>query len=228
MAHDGGFYNGRHDNDYRAGRGDQSLKSERLPAALLLRRRAFQPRHAGISRNQGARQQSHAGLGLSLCRETAGRVRAREEDIEAESRRDPGHQLCKTAGNFDLRPDQRGAAKRKSTSRNLCGGHVVNALAALLTIAVIGIAADWFRMAGIVLCTEQYLAGLLASAIPLLFLNVPSSGRRGGRTGPVPWYHGSGGLLRSVDLRSDQFSPVVVPHVLSLFEKLYSQENCNR
>lgn len=65
---------------------------------------------------------------------------------------------------------------------------VVNALAALPTIAVIGIAANWFRMAGIVLCTEQYLAGLLAIAIPLLFLNVPASGRRGGRTGPVPWY----------------------------------------
>lgn len=65
---------------------------------------------------------------------------------------------------------------------------VVNILAALLTAAVVGVSADWFRMAGIVLYTEQYLAGLLAIAMPLLFLNVPASGGRGGRTGPVPWY----------------------------------------
>ena len=65
---------------------------------------------------------------------------------------------------------------------------VVNILATLLTVAVVGVSADWFRMAGIVLYTEQYLAGLLAVAMPLLFLNVPAGGGRGGRTGPVPWY----------------------------------------
>jgi TRAP transporter 4TM/12TM fusion protein len=65
---------------------------------------------------------------------------------------------------------------------------VVNALAVLLTSAVIGVAADWFRLAGFVLYTEQYIAGLLAIAMPLLFLHVPARGGRGGRSGPVPWY----------------------------------------
>src|SRR5665647_1230263 len=64
----------------------------------------------------------------------------------------------------------------------------VNGLAAMLTAAVIAVSADLFRMFGISLYTEQYLAGLLALAIPLVFLHVPASGDRAGRTGPVPWY----------------------------------------
>ncbi|HEX5102910.1 MAG TPA: TRAP transporter fused permease subunit, partial [Pirellulaceae bacterium] len=61
-------------------------------------------------------------------------------------------------------------------------------LAVLLTSAVIGLSADLFRAVGVVFYTEQYLAGLLAIAMPLLFLHVPASGGRGGRVGPVPWY----------------------------------------
>ena len=64
----------------------------------------------------------------------------------------------------------------------------VNGLAALLTAAVLAIAADLFRMVGINLYNEQYLAGLLALALPLVFLHVPASGTRGGRQGPIPWY----------------------------------------
>jgi TRAP transporter 4TM/12TM fusion protein len=65
----------------------------------------------------------------------------------------------------------------------------VNVLAATLTAAVLALAADLFRIVlGINLYTEQYLAGLLALAVPLVFLHVPASGKRGGRQGPVPWY----------------------------------------
>jgi TRAP transporter 4TM/12TM fusion protein len=64
----------------------------------------------------------------------------------------------------------------------------VNGLAVTLTCAVIALAADLFRAAGAMLYTEQYLAGLLALAMPLLFLHVPAEGGRARRTGPVPWY----------------------------------------
>jgi TRAP transporter 4TM/12TM fusion protein len=64
----------------------------------------------------------------------------------------------------------------------------VNGLAATLTAAVLAVAADLFRLAGINLYTEQYLAGLLALALPQVFLHVPAFGKRGARPGPVPWY----------------------------------------
>jgi len=65
---------------------------------------------------------------------------------------------------------------------------LVNGLAVALTCAVIGVTADLFRKVGISLYTEQYLAGLMALALPLLFLYVPASGARGGRTEAAPWY----------------------------------------
>jgi TRAP transporter 4TM/12TM fusion protein len=63
----------------------------------------------------------------------------------------------------------------------------VNALAVLLSCSVLAVAGDFFRAAGLSLYTEQYLAGLLALAMPLLFLAMPAYGARK-RTGPVPWY----------------------------------------
>ena len=65
---------------------------------------------------------------------------------------------------------------------------LVNVVAVVLACAVIAVTADLFRMAGLSLYTEQYLAGLMALAMPLLYLHVPAHGRRGRRTGPVPWY----------------------------------------
>ena len=65
---------------------------------------------------------------------------------------------------------------------------LVNVLAVALTCCVIALSADLFRLGGLSLYTEQYLAGLLAIAMPLLFLYVPARGGRGGRGGPVPWY----------------------------------------
>ncbi|OGA06832.1 MAG: hypothetical protein A3H33_15700 [Betaproteobacteria bacterium RIFCSPLOWO2_02_FULL_65_20] len=64
---------------------------------------------------------------------------------------------------------------------------LVSILAAVLTCGVIGLSADLFRRAGLVLYTEQYLAALLTIALPLVYLHVPASGERK-RTGPVPWY----------------------------------------
>ena len=63
----------------------------------------------------------------------------------------------------------------------------VNALAVLLTCSVIAVSADLFRNVGLSLYTEQYLAALLALALPLIYLHVPAGTGRS-RTGPVPWY----------------------------------------
>ena len=65
---------------------------------------------------------------------------------------------------------------------------LVNVMAVTLTLAVIAVTADLFRKVGLSLYTEQYLAGLMALAMPLLYLHVPAQGRRGTRGGPVPWY----------------------------------------
>jgi len=66
-------------------------------------------------------------------------------------------------------------------------GTFVNILAAALTCTVIAVSADLFRDVGVSLYTEQYLAALLAIAMPTLFLAVPAHGPRK-RTAPVPWY----------------------------------------
>ena len=66
---------------------------------------------------------------------------------------------------------------------------LVNILAVTVTSCAILLAADVPRRIGINLYTEQYLAALTAIAMPLLYLYVPASGKRGGRQGnPVPWY----------------------------------------
>jgi TRAP transporter 4TM/12TM fusion protein len=64
---------------------------------------------------------------------------------------------------------------------------LVSILAVTLTLAVIAVSADVIRSFGLSLYTEQYLAGLLALAMPLLFLHVPA-GRGRSRSAPVPWY----------------------------------------
>jgi TRAP transporter 4TM/12TM fusion protein len=64
---------------------------------------------------------------------------------------------------------------------------VISILAVALTAGIIALAADLFRRAGLTWYSEQYIALLLAVAMPLIFLHVPA---RGGKTrrGPVPWY----------------------------------------
>src|SRR5882724_3195326 len=65
---------------------------------------------------------------------------------------------------------------------------LIAVMAVTLACAVIAVTADLFRLLGLSLYTEQYLAGLVALALPLLYLHVPAHGRRGARTEPVPWY----------------------------------------
>jgi TRAP transporter 4TM/12TM fusion protein len=67
-------------------------------------------------------------------------------------------------------------------------GRVVSVLAIALSCGVIALAADLFRRAGLALYAEQYIAALMALALPLVFLHVPARGGRAARKAPVPWY----------------------------------------
>ena len=88
---------------------------------------------------------------------------------------------------------------------------VVNMLAVALTCAVIGITADLFRKAGISLYTEQYLALLLALAMPLIYLHVPAKDGRQGRkgAGALVRPRRGGSLVRRNGLRGVAFPGVV-------------------
>jgi TRAP transporter 4TM/12TM fusion protein len=67
-----------------------------------------------------------------------------------------------------------------------------SALAVLLVVASIAWAADVYRMFGLVLFMEQYVAGILALAFLLVFLAVPA--RRGRVQSVPPWYDLAAGL----------------------------------
>jgi TRAP transporter 4TM/12TM fusion protein len=72
---------------------------------------------------------------------------------------------------------------------------LVNVLAVALTCAAVAVAADLFRKFGLSLYSEQYLAGLLGLAMPLIFLHVPADGGKRGRAGPLPWYDALAALI---------------------------------
>lgn len=70
---------------------------------------------------------------------------------------------------------------------------VINALAVTLTCGVLAWAGDLVRKFGFLLYTEQYIAAMVALALPLVYLSVPARKPAGGgeqrrRTGDVPWY----------------------------------------
>ncbi len=62
---------------------------------------------------------------------------------------------------------------------------LVSILAATLTLAALGWAADLYPMIGLVLYTEQFLAGMIAVVLPLAYLTVPV---RRATVGKLPWY----------------------------------------
>lgn len=81
---------------------------------------------------------------------------------------------------------------------------IINALAIVLTLSVVAWASDFIRAIGINIYTEQYIAGMVAIALPLVFLYVPAirpksdmpsdDSVRGRFTG-VPWYDQAAALL---------------------------------
>src|SRR5436853_6097536 len=63
---------------------------------------------------------------------------------------------------------------------------LVAALAVTLTAGAVALSADLFRLAGLSLYTEQYLAALMAIAAALVFLHIGADGTKG--RSRVPWY----------------------------------------
>ena len=88
-----------------------------------------------------------------------------------------------------------------------------SALAVLLVAGSVAWAADIYRMFGLILFTEQFVAGILAVAFLLLFIAVPVQG--GARDGAPPWYDVLAGIagfvaagyiaVRFVDLGTQMF-----------------------
>ena len=62
---------------------------------------------------------------------------------------------------------------------------LVSVLAGLLTLAALGWAADLYPRVGLVIYTEQFLAGMIAIVLPLAFLTAPA---RKHHKGSLPWY----------------------------------------
>ncbi len=63
---------------------------------------------------------------------------------------------------------------------------LVSALAVLLTVVSIAWAVDIFRMFGLLLYTQQFLSGILAIALPLVFLSIRANGNR--ESSAIPFY----------------------------------------
>ena len=64
---------------------------------------------------------------------------------------------------------------------------LITFLAVTLTGVSIAFSLDLHRTVGLLPYTEQYLGGMLAIALPLVYLQVPV-GKARARSGPVPWY----------------------------------------
>jgi len=65
---------------------------------------------------------------------------------------------------------------------------LVSVLAVALTFGAVAWAADLFRKVGLVLYSEQYIAGMLTLALPLVYLAVPAGKGRLRESGRIPWY----------------------------------------
>jgi TRAP transporter 4TM/12TM fusion protein len=76
-----------------------------------------------------------------------------------------------------------------STHKNTATNGFIAVLAVVLTVAAIAWAADVFRMVGLLLYTEQFLSGMLAIAVPLVFLSLRAKKLpKDAPIQPIPWY----------------------------------------
>jgi len=91
----------------------------------------------------------------------------------------------------------------------------VAVLSVVLVVASVAWAADLYRPLGLVLFTEQFVAGILGVALLLLFLAVPA--RKGGARTVPPWYDVLAGL---VGLAACGFIAVAYPEIsVQLFDR---------
>ena len=82
-------------------------------------------------------------------------------------------------------------------------------LAGALTLASLAWAADLFRVVGLVLYTEQFLAAMLGSSICLVYLNFPI--RRGEKRGALPWYDGA---MAAIGFATGGYVAVIYPDLI--------------
>ncbi len=84
-------------------------------------------------------------------------------------------------------------------------------LAVLLTVVAIAWAADLFRMAGLLLYTEQFLGGIIAIAIPLVFLSERHS--KNAEKHSIPWFDH---VLAALGFASAMYMAVRYPQLAEL------------
>ena len=82
-------------------------------------------------------------------------------------------------------PTDFASAEELQSSRGFVG-HIENFLAILMTCAVIALALDLYRTVGLLPYPEQFLAAILAVAMPLVYIRYGVN--RELRRGSVPWY----------------------------------------
>jgi TRAP transporter 4TM/12TM fusion protein len=76
-----------------------------------------------------------------------------------------------------------------STNKNAATNGIIAILAVVLTVTAIIWAADLPRQVGLLLYTEQFLSGMLAIAVPLVFLSIRAKrAPKDSPAQPIPWY----------------------------------------
>lgn len=75
---------------------------------------------------------------------------------------------------------------------------LVSVMAVALTFGAVAWAADWFRLVGLVLYSEQYIGAMLTLSLPLVYLAVPAGEGRLREGGRIPWYDYVAAILGAV------------------------------
>ncbi len=89
---------------------------------------------------------------------------------------------------------------------------VITVLAVALPLGTIAWILDWFRVAGLIFSNEQFLAGMLAIALPLVFLGVPAGAGRA-RAGAIPWYDA---VIAVISFAAATYTAIRVPGLSEL------------